>query len=189
MIGRRIAVYGPSGSGKSTFGRRLAASLDLPVIELDAIFHQPNWTPTPDDEFIDKVTARLQENSEGWVVDGNYRLIRDIVMPQAESIIWLRLPFLTVYPRLVCRTVTRAWSGKPLWGTNYESWRQSFLSRDSILLWGISHWRAHHRGFENDIRRLRPAAKVHVLRSTDAAARFLAHVEAGTSLQSNGRSS
>ena len=186
MIGRRIAVYGPSGSGKSTFGRRIAASLGLPVIEIDAIFWRQNWTMTPDDEFRAKVSARLAECESGWVAEGNYHQVRDIVMPQAETIIWLRLPFLTVYPRLVYRTVARAWSRQPLWGTNFESWRQSFLSRDSILLWGISHWRAHHRGVESDIRGLRPAANVHVLRSTDAVARFLAKVEATVDLQSSG---
>lgn len=189
MIGRRIAVYGPSGSGKSTLGRQLGEALGLPVIELDAMFHKPNWTPTPDDEFVDAVTARLDACGGGWLVDGNYRLIRDFVMPQAEDIVWLRLPFWSVYPRLVCRTVTRAWSGEPLWGTNYESWRLSFMSRESILLWGISHWRAHQRGVESDIRRLRPAAKIHVLRSAAAVGRFLADVDASTSLQANGRPS
>jgi len=35
----RIAVVGTSGSGKTTLARRLAAGLDLPFVELDAI----NW--------------------------------------------------------------------------------------------------------------------------------------------------
>ena len=118
MIGRRIAVYGPSGSGKSIFARTLGELLGLPVIELDSLFHKPNWQPTPDDEFKATVLALLSRYRNGWVCDGNYHDIRPLVIPRAENIVWLRLPFPTVYWRLFYRTVTRAWSREPLWGTN-----------------------------------------------------------------------
>ncbi len=179
MIGRRIAVYGPSGSGKSTFARTLGELLDLPVIELDALFHKPNWQPTPVDEFRTTVLDLLSRYRDGWVCDGNYRDVRALVMPQADDIVWLRLPFPTVYSRLFLRTVTRAWSREPLWGTNYESWRLSFLSRESILLWGITHWRAHQRNLERDLRRTPHSAGVHTLRSPLAVERFLGSVKSG----------
>jgi adenylate kinase family enzyme len=143
---RRIAVYGPSGSGKSTLARRIGAALGLPVIELDALFHQPGWTPTPEDEFRAKVAGALDGHAGGWVCDGNYKMARDLVLARAEAVVWLKLPFRVVYPRLVWRTVSRAWRKEELWNTNRESWRLSFASRESILLWGITHWRAHFRG-------------------------------------------
>jgi shikimate kinase len=37
VVTRRIAVVGVSGNGKTTFARRLAASLDVPYTELDAL--------------------------------------------------------------------------------------------------------------------------------------------------------
>jgi hypothetical protein len=39
------------------------------------------------------------------------------------------------------RTVTRAWTKQPLWegNPNRESWRESFFSRKSILLYAITH--------------------------------------------------
>jgi adenylate kinase family enzyme len=40
----RVSILGTSGSGKTTLARRLAAALDLPHLELDAVFHQPGWT-------------------------------------------------------------------------------------------------------------------------------------------------
>jgi adenylate kinase family enzyme len=40
---KRVNVKGSSGSGKSTFARELAAKLDLPYVELDALHHGPNW--------------------------------------------------------------------------------------------------------------------------------------------------
>jgi hypothetical protein len=143
---RRIAVYGPSGSGKSTLARQIGAALGLHAVELDALFHQPNWTPTPEDEFRAKVAGVLDGYRDGWVCDGNYGIVRDLVLSRADAVVWLKLPFRVVYPRLVWRTVSRAWQKQELWNTNRESWRLSFTSKDSILLWGITHWRAHFRG-------------------------------------------
>ncbi len=143
---RRIAVYGPSGSGKSTLARQIGAALGLPVVELDALFHQPGWVPTPEDEFRAKVAGALDAYRDGWVCDGNYHMVRDLVLARADAVVWLKLPFRVVYPRLVWRTVSRAWKKQELWNTNRESWRLSFASKESILLWGITHWRAHFRG-------------------------------------------
>lgn len=173
VLGRRIAVYGPTGSGKTTVSRELGHLLGLPVVELDALFHRPNWEPTPEDEFREKISEHLACHSDGWVCDGNYHAIRDIVLPKAETVVWLRLPFPLVFWRLLKRTVTRAWTGESLWGTNYESWRQSFLSRDSILLWCITHWRAHIRGIAESLHEISHHADVVVLRSMREVREFL----------------
>ena len=144
-IGRRIVVYGPSGSGKSTVAWQIGAALTLPVVELDALFHRPNWQPMPEDEFRAKILEALVSHDDGWVCDGNYGIARDLILPLAETVVRLKLPFRVVYWRLLKRTITRFRTKELLWGTNRESFRQTFLSRDSILLWGISHWRAHFR--------------------------------------------
>lgn len=170
---RRIAIYGPSGSGKSTFARRIGALLGLPLVELDALFHRPNWEPTPEDEFRTKVFTVLGDHRDGWVCEGNYRAVRGDLMRMAEAIVWLRPPFRVAYWRLWKRTITRSWKNEMLWGTNYESWRQAFFSRDSILLWGISHWRAHARGVAKALAETRPDATVHVLRSARDGEDFL----------------
>jgi adenylate kinase family enzyme len=70
---RRVSVVGVSGSGKSTLGRELAGRLAVPFVELDAIFHQPEWTPLPEEQFRDRVTAITA--GDGWVIDGNYTAI------------------------------------------------------------------------------------------------------------------
>jgi adenylate kinase family enzyme len=38
---RRVLVAGTSGAGKTTLASRVAALLDLPHIEIDALFHGP----------------------------------------------------------------------------------------------------------------------------------------------------
>jgi adenylate kinase family enzyme len=44
-------MVGVSGSGKSTLGRELAARLAVPYAELGAVFHRPEWTPLPEEDF------------------------------------------------------------------------------------------------------------------------------------------
>ena len=175
-IGRRIAVYGQTGSGKSTLARQLGDRLGLPVIELDALFHRANWEPTPEDEFRAKVLAELDKSADGWVCDGNYSMVREIVLPRADTIVRLRLPWRVSFWRLLKRTIRRAWTKESLWGTNYESWRMAFLSKDSILLWGITHHRAHARNFERNLERTPHRASVIELRSSREVAAFLASV-------------
>ncbi|MEX1254726.1 MAG: shikimate kinase [Dehalococcoidia bacterium] len=163
---RRIVVFGHSGSGKTTVGRTIADRLGLARIELDALFHKPNWEPSTDEEFHAKVARALEDATQGWVVDGNYSRVHDLTLGQAETAIWLRLPFRVVYPRLIWRTVSRAWTKESLWGTNRESWRLSFMSRDSILLWGITNWRPHVRKMHHTLAETPHNARVIEMRST-----------------------
>lgn len=52
---KRINVIGTSGSGKSTIARAIAERLDIPVYELDSLYWKPEWTETPDEEFLPKI--------------------------------------------------------------------------------------------------------------------------------------
>jgi hypothetical protein len=87
---RRVCVIGNSGSGKTTLAAALATRLDAPHLELDSVYHQAEWQPLPDDEF----RARVDEFTGGdcWVVDGNYRKVRDLVWGRADTIVVLDLP-------------------------------------------------------------------------------------------------
>jgi adenylate kinase family enzyme len=80
----RACVIGCSGAGKTTFGKRLAARLGCPFVELDSICHQPNWTPLAEDAFRARVEAAL--SSDQWVCDGNYRHLLDLVNKHATLV-------------------------------------------------------------------------------------------------------
>jgi ABC-type dipeptide/oligopeptide/nickel transport system ATPase component len=41
---RRIAVVGTTGSGKTALARRISQWLDIPHVELDALYWGPHWT-------------------------------------------------------------------------------------------------------------------------------------------------
>jgi adenylate kinase family enzyme len=177
-IGRRIVIYGPSGSGKSTLGRKLGERLGLPYIELDAIFYyRPNWEDRPVEDFRAEVTKLLMNHPEGWIFDGNYSMVRDLILPHADTVVWLRLPFRIVYSRLVRRTLGRSWRHESLWGTNVETWRKTF-SREGMLWWGIRHWREHHRKTEAALREAPAGAEVIVLRRPAEVAALVERAEA-----------
>jgi hypothetical protein len=61
---RRINVIGTSCSGTSTLARVLGARLGLPVIELDALFWGPGWTPVPHETFRARVEAAASSPTE-----------------------------------------------------------------------------------------------------------------------------
>jgi adenylate kinase family enzyme len=144
----RIVVVGSSGSGKTTLARRLAENLGVPHIELDALHHGPNWTEAPRDEFRAMVTEAI--SGDDWVVDGNYHgKLDDLVLEQADLVVWLDLPLRTVVPRLFRRTLHRIHTRAELWNGNRETWRDAFLSRDSLFLWVLKTHRGRRRRYES----------------------------------------
>jgi adenylate kinase family enzyme len=132
----RISVIGTSGSGKTTLARRLAERIDLPHLELDAVFHQPGWTELPGDQF----QALVQDFCAGdrWVVCGKYSQVRDLVFARADTIVCLDHGRLRQTLRVARRTVRRALRHEELWNGNRETWRGLAVWRpkeESIVRW------------------------------------------------------
>jgi adenylate kinase family enzyme len=137
---QRISVVGNTGSGKTTVARAIAEELGLTCLELDAVFHQPDWQPLDTEEFrriVSEFTA-----SDGWLVDGNYPAVNDIVWARADTVIWVDPPRLRLMRQLVPRTLRRMATGTELWNGNRERWRYLFRREESILLYA---WTNHRR--------------------------------------------
>jgi adenylate kinase family enzyme len=140
---RRISVVGNSGSGKTRLARSLATALGLPHLELDAIFHQPDWQPLERTIFRERVDAFTL--APGWVVDGNYSAVRDIVWGRADTVIWLDLPRWRVMRQIIGRTLRRMATGAELWNGNREHWRNLFgPPEDSMILWSWTRHGMYH---------------------------------------------
>jgi adenylate kinase family enzyme len=89
-------------------------------VELDALFHGPNWTPSQ--TFVDDVRAATAAGA--WVVDGNYGAYLDVlVWDRADTVVWLDLPRTTTVRRAVARTARRVLLRTELWNDNRERLR------------------------------------------------------------------
>ncbi|MDA0632630.1 (d)CMP kinase [Nonomuraea sp. MCN248] len=137
---RRISVVGNSGSGKSTIAAELARRLGVPWLELDSIYHMPGWTPRPVEEFRAEVDAFT--SGDGWVVDGNYSAVRDLVWARSDTVVWVDPPKATVMRRLSLRTLCRMATGAELWNGNRERFGSLFTKDESILRWA---WDNHRK--------------------------------------------
>jgi adenylate kinase family enzyme len=143
---QRVVVVGTSCSGKTTLARQLSQMLGVPHIELDAVHWLPNWQPRPTDEFRRLVAEAVA--GESWVMDGNYSsTARDIVWDRATTLIWLNYPFRVVFWRALRRTVLRVANQEELYSGNRETFRHSFLSRESIILWAITTYHRRRREY------------------------------------------
>jgi adenylate kinase family enzyme len=151
---RRVSVVGTSGSGKSHLAARLATRLAVPHIELDAIHHQPGWTPIADDDFLAAVDAATA--GDAWVTCGNYSLVRPIIWRRADTVVVLELPRHVVIRQVVGRTLRRALTREELWNGNRERPRDAFALWDrdrSVIAWSWHTWdvnRTRYRAARSD---------------------------------------
>lgn len=169
---RRVVVGGETSAGKTTFARALAARLDVPVIELDAVFWGPGWTKPDPETFRARVAERVA--GDAWVIDGNYSATRDLVWARADTFIWLDPPFRVLLWRLFKRTNRRIRSREELWNGNRERFRTAYLSRESLYVWLVRAYRRHHRQWTSALARPEAAhLTVHRFRRAADAARWL----------------
>ena len=133
---RRIAIVGTSGAGKTSFANSLSKLLSVPHIELDELHWSANWVEVPDEVFRDRVSKAVA--AEAWITDGNYKAVRDLVWMRVDAVIWLDYSFALVMTRLFVRTMERIIKGTEIWHGNKETWQTQFLTKDSILWWGLS---------------------------------------------------
>ncbi|MGF1694371.1 AAA family ATPase [Vibrio lamellibrachiae] len=138
---KRINVIGTSGSGKSTFSRSLARELNYPHLEMDAMFWKPNWQESSDDEFFTKLSESL--DGDYWVLDGNYNRTAEIKWSKVDTIIWVDYSFSRTVYQAMKRALIRSLTKQELWSKtgNVESFRKSFLSKDSVILWTLKTYK------------------------------------------------
>jgi adenylate kinase family enzyme len=169
---RRVVVFGTTGSGKSWLAERLAARHGLRLIELDKLYWGRDWVPAPLELFRHRVENEIRDGD--WIVVGNYGQVRDLVWRAADTLVWLDLPFPLVMWRLLRRTIGRVMRREELWGTgNRETFRNAFLSRDSILLWAIKTHGRNRQRFAVECRAVETEKTVVRLQGKAAVERFV----------------
>jgi adenylate kinase family enzyme len=158
---RRALVAGTSGSGKTTLARRIGAVLDVPHVEIDALYHGPEWTPRP--TFV----ADVHRFTAGpaWVTEWQYHDVREHLADLADLLVWLDLPRGLVMRQVVARTVRRRLRRERLWNGNVEPPLRTVLTDDEhIVRWA---WTTHGTATVRvaELRERRPDLAVVRLRS------------------------
>lgn len=148
----RVVVLGRGGAGKSVLAGRLAAATGLPLVELDAVFWDPDLRPAPPGEWA--IRQRQLAAGARWILDGDLGP-HDVPRPRlerADTVVVLDLS------AAVC-----AW----------RAWRRS--RERAGFWWWLATWRWRSRpALMAAIRQSAPDAEVHVLRSRAAVEAFLA---------------
>jgi adenylate kinase family enzyme len=166
---RRVLVAGTSGSGKTTLARRICEVLDVPHIEIDALYHGPGWTPRA--TFQAEVESFTAEPA--WVTEWQYSQVRPLLADRADLMVWLDLPGHRVMRQVIRRTLARRLRRQVLWNGNVEPPLWTVLHDDEhIVRWA---WRTRH-ATEERVRELgvrRPELPVVRLRGHLQATRWL----------------
>ncbi len=87
---KKIIVIGCPGSGKTTFAEKLNEITEIPLFYLDAIWHKPDKTHIPREEF-DKRISDIFSMPE-WIIDGNYSRTIEMRLKECDTIFLFDLP-------------------------------------------------------------------------------------------------
>ena len=87
---KKVIVIGCPGSGKTTFAEKLQNFTGLPLYYLDAIWHKPDKTHIPREEFDERITE-IFKTSE-WIIDGNYGRTIEMRMKECDTVFLFDLP-------------------------------------------------------------------------------------------------
>lgn len=86
----KAIIIGCPGSGKTTFAEKLQKCTGLPLYYLDAIWHKPDKTHIPREEFDQRIVEIFE--TPKWIIDGNYKRTIEMRMKQCDTVFLFDLP-------------------------------------------------------------------------------------------------
>ena len=122
----------------------MARRLELPYVEIDSLFHGPEWVPRP--EFVDDVDAFTSQ--PGWVIDHDYSAVAHLVWPRIDTFIWLDYSRLVCEWRVIKRSISRSLLRRELWNGNYETVGRMLFDPEHPVRWSWAHHAYKREGFE-----------------------------------------
>ena len=87
---KKVIIIGCPGSGKTTFAIKLHRTTGLPLYHLDAIWHKPDKTHIPRDEFDERLAEVLRLDE--WIIDGNYSRTLEMRLSACDTVFLFDLP-------------------------------------------------------------------------------------------------
>ncbi|WP_189475228.1 shikimate kinase [Parahalioglobus pacificus] len=124
---RKVLIFGNSASGKSTLARHISASEGLAHLDLDGLA----WTDSsPPERLPISVSANGIDDfvtaNTGWVIEGCYSDLIELVIAEASEVIFLDLP--------VAQCLENA-KGRPWEPHKYSSKAAQDANLDMLLDW------------------------------------------------------
>lgn len=173
---KKIVVIGGSCSGKTTFSKALAKAMESEHVELDSLFWEPGWKEAAPDIFKSRVQTAISK--EAWVVDGNYSKLNEWLWSQADTMIWLDLPLITILGRFFRRSFQRSIRRELLWNGCRESLKNSIFQKNSLLIWILKTHRRRTNQYSVFMQNPpHPKMKVYRLRSTREIQNFVERIK------------
>ena len=87
---KKVIVIGCPGSGKTTFSEKLQKQTGLPLYYLDAIWHKPDKTHIPREEFDQRISEIFV--TPEWIIDGNYNRTIEMRLKECDTVFLFDLP-------------------------------------------------------------------------------------------------
>lgn len=83
-------MIGCPGSGKTTFAEKLNKLTGLPLYYLDAVWHKPDKTHIPREEFDQRISEIFA--TPEWIIDGNYNRTIEMRLRECDTVFLFDLP-------------------------------------------------------------------------------------------------
>lgn len=135
---KRIIVAGVSGSGKTYTAKSISKLLDIPHFDLDNYYWEPGWQGKDRQKFNDIVNALTQKDC--WIISGNFSTTEMPIFQKCDHIIWLDYSIFRCLAQSFARSIRRIIRKEPCCNGNFESIKQLFFSRNSIIVWVLSSY-------------------------------------------------
>ncbi len=169
---KKILVAGSTGAGKTTLAQALAARLEIPFHEMDALaFAGPGWR---ENERLAQDVSRIV-SGPCWIFDSfGYPEVRDLLWSGADTIVWLDYPRSVVMHRVLRRSAVRTLLRRRVFGGNVET-VGSWFSASHPAWWAWSQYAGRRAEIASRCARFAPLNVIR-LTSPRAAAEWLATV-------------
>ncbi|MEN8651725.1 adenylate kinase [Streptomyces sp. 21So2-11] len=144
----KVALFGAPATGKTTLARWLSTELDQPHTDLDDLLFTPDG-PLPLKEF--RRQAGEITRTDGWIVEGNFSKLADVVWHRADTLIWLDFPLPLILYRIVRRSLRQLTGREDSMQARRLTWSAAFFARRSLLRTAIRKYRANRPRYARQV--------------------------------------
>ena len=139
---QRTVIIGNSGAGKSALAENLAASIHVPVIDLDLLNWEGNGYGRKRDEDAARRMTLEVSTQPLWIIEGVYGWLAEVALLRATALIWLDFPWSLCRAGLLARSPRRGATDQDT--VELLKWAETYWNRQTP-----SSFAGHSRMFAN----------------------------------------